>query len=209
MVFGPILGILAIWLFILFSSSPPFNPSIAMVSGTEYISGELGQVIIRVADRDGAGIGNSRCLVSVAYPDKTFFLKDILMRPSLERGNYYYTFITPNLTGIYEEMISCEGEQGKQSYRLSVSSSFHVSTALNYIMEMVKLQKIQYGELMLKMNDSERKLGDMITNEIERSQQEILTQIQEDVVINLTERITTIEGRFAALGSSMEEIFTR
>jgi len=53
------------------------NPAeIRMVSGTEYISGETGQVITRLSDRFGNPITGATCVATIIYPDKTYFLID-------------------------------------------------------------------------------------------------------------------------------------
>src|SRR3989338_3092971 len=87
--------------------SPPF---LDMVSGTEYISGEYGQVIARLTDRSDNPIADASCTVTVVYPDKSYFLLDAAMQQSAEPGNYYREFTTPTITEIYESIKS--GYQG-------------------------------------------------------------------------------------------------
>jgi hypothetical protein len=154
--------ILIIILLILFNNK--FVPALKMVSGTEYISGENGQVIVRLENENGNAIEDANCFLTILYPDKTYFLIDIPMKETTILGNYYHSFITPSKEGIYEEYISCELNKGDSMYNLQISNSFHVSSGLNLIVEMSKKQEIQYKELIKKIDSLDSNFSSQIND---------------------------------------------
>jgi hypothetical protein len=174
------------------------NPNISMVSGTEYISGEEGQIIVRLHDSKNRPISNADCVVSLLYPDKTFFIIDQEMVPTSVSGNYYISFITPQNPGVYEEHIVCD-VSGKT---LFVSSSFHVSTGLNLIAEVLETQQTQF----------QRVIGDiLVTQEMLRNNLENLSSRMDRVEFKLNESIeenqASLLNKFSRMGGAMEEIF--
>jgi len=209
--------------------------NLKMVSGTEYISGEYGQAIIRLADERGNGISSATCRVTILYPDKTVFMTDASMSPSTERGNYYREFVTPNTTGIYEETIRCSAKKGRTEYKRSVSSSFHVSVALNFVVEMAKVQEERYNELVNKIDQNKAELtalmeqtSDKEQEEIQRyikQQQETILKTQEEqeqnkiaitayleqelqeMYLNVTAGVQELDEKFSVLGDAMAGIF--
>ena len=58
------------------------EPIIKMVSGTEYISNEEGQIIVRLQDNAGNNITDASCRVSLLYPDKSYVFIDQDMIPT-------------------------------------------------------------------------------------------------------------------------------
>lgn len=74
-IFTILILISIIFLMFFFTNINSYNPNLKMVSGTEYISGEEGQIIIRLEDEKGKPITNAKCIVSLLYPDKSFFLQ--------------------------------------------------------------------------------------------------------------------------------------
>ena len=146
--------------------SPPF---LDMVSGTEYISGEYGQVIARLTDRSDNPIADASCTVTVVYPDKSYFLLDAAMQQSAEPGNYYREFTTPTITriyqetltcsftpptitGIYEETVTCSFTRLGKPSAIKISSSFHVSVALNFIVDLSIREREHYDDLLRRIN---------------------------------------------------------
>lgn len=124
------------------------SSEIQFVSGTAYISGESGQVIVRVSDRFTNPILGASCNATILYPDKTFFMVDAPMSPTSISGNYYREFTTPETTGIYEEIVRCEAPIGGTNVTLEISSSFQVSIALNVIVELAKNQTERFDAVM-------------------------------------------------------------
>ena len=171
---------------------------LSMVSGTEYISGEQGQVIIRLEDSRGNSLTNVDCLVSVLYPDKSFFIIDEQMRTTSVDGNYYITFTTPEAEGVYEEHIIC-GVGGKD---LHVSSSFHVSAGLNLVSEMFSSQQLQF----------QRVIGDiLVTQELLKNNVENLTDriggVESTLNASLEQNQAMLLQKFSEMGGAMFNIF--
>jgi len=180
--------------FVFFSVSP----LISMVSGTEYISSEEGQVIVRMHDSKNRPILNAECIVSLLYPDKTFFIVDNPMVPTTVPGNYYISFITPAQPGIYEEYINCE----VGGSTMLVSSSFHVSAGLNLVAEVFNTQQVQFQRVI---NDI------LVTQELLRNNLENMTDRLANVETKLDDRLEDNQfamlDKFARMGGAMEDIF--
>lgn len=182
-VFLIVLGVLVISIGLFFilksKSSPDFG--IKMVSGTEYISGEQGQVIVRLEDSRNNPINDANCMLSLLYPDKSFFLIDVQMIPTSVPGNYYHSFITPQTPGIYEEHIICEVVRKDVLKTLNISYSFHVSPGLNLILEISKSQREQYDDIVSKINNLSTDLNQQV-NLIDIKVQDIQTFIDNNVM---------------------------
>ncbi|MDD3178116.1 MAG: hypothetical protein PHR26_01225 [Candidatus ainarchaeum sp.] len=179
-----------------------------MVSGTEYISGEQGQVIVRLQDNKGNAITDANCVLSLLYPDKSYFLIDIPMIPTSVPGNYYHPFITPEREGIYEEHIVCKVNQNDNILDLHISYSFHVSTGLNLIVEVSRAQREQYEDLVNRVNylDSNLsyKMKDLDTK-INNVQNYIDTNVM-DKVSELSQNLNDVN---ASLNNSVDGIESR
>lgn len=191
---------------------------IKMVSGTEYISGEYGQVIVRVADKSGNGIEGANCTASVLYPDKSYFLMDYQMQTSSQPGNYYGQFMTPTINGIYEETITCNYTNRGKADMLKISSSFHVSPALNFIVEMSKTQAERYQDLVERINQTRQDVLKEINESFNKSFDQMLENstalIRSDINNSRNETIAKVDQKFERiygdmdkLGQSMHEIF--
>ncbi len=135
------------------------EPSIKMVSGTEYISNEEGQIIARLQDSAGNPILGASCIVSLLYPDKSFVFIDNQMQATTVPGNYYYSFLTPETNGVYEENIRCTVTHNNQQRELAISSSFHVSAGLNLIVEVSRSQREQFDEMLAEFEDTQAKIN--------------------------------------------------
>ncbi len=122
------------------------------VSGTAYISGEKGQVIVRLSDGLGTPITDAECNATIIYPDKDYFIIDQGMLGSSIPGNYYIDFVTPDETGIYEEIVVCDIDVDGDEMTLDISSSFQVSIALNMIMELASNQTSGFDEVSTKID---------------------------------------------------------
>ncbi|MBN2095118.1 MAG: hypothetical protein JW727_03660 [Candidatus Aenigmarchaeota archaeon] len=213
-----LLVVFAILAFFAFAYFRGGEANLRMVSGTEYISGEYGQVIIRLADNSGNPIENANCFATILYPDKSYFLTDYPMQPSSEPGNYYGQFMTPTVNGIYEETITCHFERRGSQQTMKISSSFHVSPALNFIVEMSQLQAQRYQDLVNRINDSRLDIMQEINATFNKSFDELVQNqtalIREDLNQSKNETISRIDDRFEKiysdmdkLGRSMQEIF--
>lgn len=103
-----------------------------MISHSEYLSGEAGQVIARLYDWQGDPIDVTNCTVDIMYPDKSYFVQDALTDDTYEltTGTHFYNFVVPSTEGIYQYMVTCNYGANKQQ---SVANTFHVSPALNII----------------------------------------------------------------------------
>lgn len=195
LVVGFSIALLGVLMYFLFFSIKPF---ISMVSGTEYISGEEGQIIVRLHDSKNSPLSNADCIVSLLYPDKTFFIVDQQMNPTSVPGNYYISFITPPDPGIYEEHIRCN-VGGKV---MLVSSSFHISAGLNLVAEMFSAQQTQFQRVI---NDI------LVTQEMLANNLENITFRMENVEFRLNESIeenqASLLEKFSKMGGAMKEIF--
>ena len=172
------------------------EPFVKMVSGTEYVSGEDGQVIVRINDRKGDPLRNAICRATVLYPDKNYFLIEIPMIESTVPGNYYADFITPDKEGVYEETITCIVVANDNAETLKISSSFHVSKALNYVVNMSNTQDIRYEVMMNRIEYIEDSLNN-VKEDIQDTKQTFEDEIS---TVN-----TTVDGKFKDLYSNMAE----
>lgn len=179
-----------------------------MVSGTEYISGEEGQVIVRLEDSRGIPITDANCSLSLLFPDKSYFLIDIDMVETSIPGNYYHSFTTPQTPGIYEEFITCTVLRGDSLRTLNVSYSFHVSPGLNLIVEISKSQREQYDALVEKINNLDSNLRAQIYSVDNRVygvqtfiDNNVMTEIDSlnqnvtDINLSINDSVVGIEGR--------------
>jgi len=204
-----IILVIGIGFFLYFSFNGKIGtPDLKMVSGTEYISNEQGQVIVRLQDSTGAAITDANCIVSLLYPDKSYFFIDRQMNPTTVPGNYYVSFITPEKEGVYEEYINCTVIRNGTPKILQISSSFHVSTGLNLIVEVSRSQREQYDALVQKLNDLDNNLTgrinavdsrvydvqNYIDNNVMPEFSTINTQIN-DINVSISDSMNGIEGR--------------
>ena len=208
---------------LVYPSSSKENNNLKMVSGTEYISGEQGQVIVRLENAKNQGITDANCILSLLYPDKSYFLIDQQMIATSVPGNYYFSFLTPQREGIYEEQIICSSEDAKFVNRY-ISSSFHVSTGLNLILEISKTQREQYNDLNSKLMELENKLGDFDKNigdkiaNLEMSNKEIsenvtlvndkINNLDANIDSKLNDKFNNLNSKFKQTAESMAQIFT-
>jgi hypothetical protein len=150
------------------SSEPILN--IQMVSGTEYISGEDGQLIVRLIDNIGEPISGASCRAAILYPDKTIFITGQLMTESTEAGNYYYMFIPPSTTGIYEYTLRCTFVRNGRVANSIISHSFHVSPALVAMIQQLNETREQLestrSELMGYIEELNESIDKSVENKI-------------------------------------------
>jgi len=168
------------------------EPVISFVSGTEYISGESGQVIVRISNRDGQAIMGLNCTSIVLYPNKTYFLFEKAMHSSLVAGNYYISFITPTTVGIYEETVTCTSGKGG---KYTTSSSFHVSLAMNLVQQIAINQMYQYGNITEKLNKTlfDVNLLAVQVDDARNKLEERMNETQKELDQKITQ---TVDGKF-------------
>ena len=103
-------------------TSPPSTEfSVGMVSGTEYMFADDGQVIVEVRNAKSEPLSAS-CTASIWYPDKSSFIAAQAMNTSAS-GNYYIAFPIPYVQGVYEYQANCTVLAKSRI----VSKSFHVT----------------------------------------------------------------------------------
>ncbi len=198
-----IIGI-SIFLILLFKGRVG-TPDLKMVSGTEYISNEQGQVIVRLQDSTGSSITDASCIVSLLYPDKSYFFVDRAMSPTTVPGNYYVSFITPEKEGVYEEYINCTVIRNGNQKVLQISSSFHVSTGLNLIVEVSRSQREQYDALVQRLNDLDNNLTGRI-NSVDARVYGVQNYIDNNVMPEFSEINTSINDINLSISDSMNGI---
>ncbi len=184
-------------------------PEIKMVSGTEYISGETGQVIARITDNYGVPISDAKCFADVLYPDKNYFLYQEAMIESTTKGNFYKKFTTPEITGIYEYTITCKLNVDDEEQTVIISSSYHVSVALNYVIELSKVERERYEALVLSLNSS---FNDILVelekkNEIESIRLDQIEQQLKELDSDVKDNNKELNSDFAELGEAFTNIF--
>jgi hypothetical protein len=177
------------------------SPELKMVSGTEYISNEQGQVIVRLQDSTGTSITDASCVVSLLYPDKSYFFVDREMNPTSVPGNYYISFITPEKEGIYEEYIKCIVIRNGNPNTLQISSSFHVSTGLNLIVEVSRSQREQYVALVQRLNDLDNNLTERINSVDAR-----VYGVQNYIDNNVMQEFNNVSNQFGVVNSKINDI---
>jgi hypothetical protein len=216
-----LIGVIIFFLF--FYTSSLQEPRIRMVSGTEYISGEEGQVIVRLEDSRSSPITDANCVLSLLYPDKSFFLIDVPMTATSIPGNYYHSFTTPQAPGIYEEHIVCTVVRQDKVSTLNVSYSFHVSPGLNLIVEVSKSQREQYEDLVNRVNNLDSNLKAQI-NSVDMRVYGIQTYIDDNVMVeidslnqnisdinvSLNDSVSGIEGRLnQTMLNNFDDLYSR
>lgn len=210
---------------------------IEMVSSTEYTSGEYGQVIVRLVGEDGKGITTADCRLNILFPDnKRYLFVDVPLQPSTESGNYFMEFVVPNSTGTYSELIKCNYKDGKEEGIKVISSSFHVSTALNLILEISQKMEERYAGLQDTILSENKRMNELIIQQFSaslnesRSQQEftrslvvgllgenkqLLNGVQENISAEIAlirhdvdSRVNDVEGKLNRFGEAIGWIFS-
>ncbi|MCF7861928.1 hypothetical protein K9M79_06820 [Candidatus Woesearchaeota archaeon] len=161
-----------------------------MVSGTEYLTGEEAQVIVRVADKNGNPVVGADCDLTLYKPNKSIHLTS-KMDYSAAPGNYFHNFSAPDKAGIYEEYIHCT----YAFKELSISSSFHVNPALNRIAQLTEDQQIRY----LRTLEEFQKMNETLNKEIINLKGEI-----KKMELNYSNQLEIIRISFNELSDRME-----
>ena len=108
---------------------------VKFVSGTEYAQGEEGSTIIRVTNAFGIGITANECNVTIYYPNKTVWIDNQAMTQGGATGSWYKNWVTPYVSGIYEQYVECKVPLGAGVRTIANSKAFHVSEPLTLVNE--------------------------------------------------------------------------
>jgi len=169
---------------------PQSDDNMYMVSHSEYWSGENGQIIARLLNYQSQTISTANCVADIFYPNKTYFKVNETMTFSTD--SYYYNFITPDFEGVYEYEAICV--YGLDNRTRSVTNSFHLSPALNYIRishddisnqitNLTNLENVHFGTITYNLtqikDDTEFIRNNMLTNGSTNTsfQNEVLSQL--------------------------------
>ena len=78
------------------------------IFGTEYNPQDSGRVFLQLLDENFQPINNALCLISVYYPNKTEWFRNVSMfhLPGSD-GLYYFDFIAPSIEGVYMVSAKC------------------------------------------------------------------------------------------------------
>ena len=150
-IFLSLLALTFVYAIVVGSSNDVYDLNMQFVSKTEYIGGDVGQVIVELRN----AINNSQvipatCLANVRYPNKTIFLANQSM-VNVSSGSKYINFTVPSTEGTYEYQAVCS-YNNKQYIQ---SSSFHVSSGYRLLQDSV-LGRIQ----IIPQGVSEAKIGE-------------------------------------------------
>lgn len=113
----------AVWVALSYGSEkiiPEIDPVLRIVSKTEYVPGDDGQVIAELRDKSFNPI-NASCNAIILYPNKTIFLDGAMLSGPI--GNYYINFTAPKIYGVFEYQVNCSFI-GRNAID---SSSFHIT----------------------------------------------------------------------------------
>lgn len=109
------------------------NIGVEITSRTEYIGGDIGQVLTEVRFAVSDLPAPATCWASALYPNKTAMFTDELMS-STGIGTYNYTFTVPSAEGVYEYQAICQVSPGRNITR---SKAFHVSSSFRLLNEAI------------------------------------------------------------------------
>jgi hypothetical protein len=96
--------------------------AMTMISGTEYVGGDVGQIVVELRNRTFDAITDAQCNATILYHNKSAFVQDGQMELS-SLGTYYYNFTVPNIAGVYEYNTKCV----RNGNKYVVGKSFHVT----------------------------------------------------------------------------------
>lgn len=199
----------SVWYLYPFSNG---DPQLRMVSGTEYISGEEGQIIIRLANDQGPMLDAS-CNATLLFPDKSYVFIDRSMQKTSVPGNYYVSFTTPSVEGVYEQRIACTVGNGEETETLTTSDSFHVSPGLNMVQELSVSQRRQFRNLSDNLKRSQQRLRERIENvsrrvqELENKTENMTREVERELDKSINERFENLSDGFAETARAMEDAF--
>lgn len=130
------------------------NVGMEITSRTEYIGGDIGQVLTDVRFAISNMPAPATCWASALYPDKTALFTNEPMSGTV-LGTYNYSFTVPNIEGVYEYQAICEVSPGRNVTR---SKAFHVSSAFRLLTEDIRSQVsfLEMGVDEVQLNTNSR-----------------------------------------------------
>ena len=81
------------------------TPSMS-VFGTDYSPNDNGTIFLQLIDNDRQAITDASCYITSWYPDKSYYLNNLLMN-YLDDGLYYYDVTIPSQLGVYMMSGTC------------------------------------------------------------------------------------------------------
>lgn len=108
---------------------------LVFVSGTEYMFNEPAQIIVRLLDYQHKPM-DAVCTGTVLYPNKTIYYTSPMSLQS-PFHNYYMTFTTPSVVGVYEEMAHCT--YNNATSEINNTQTFHISNSTNVVRRDISL----------------------------------------------------------------------
>jgi len=125
--------------------------TVEITSRTEYIGGDEGQVLADVRFAISNLPAPATCYASALYPDKSVLFSDELMSVGA-LGAYNYTFVVPDVEGVFEYQTRCE----LSSRNVTRSKAFHVSGLLAAIEQVVneRVEIISLGVSQARLRET-------------------------------------------------------
>lgn len=116
---------------IAFDQHKSSDAGLSIVSKTEYVPLDEGQVISEFRNLLTRQPINATCYASILYPNKTAFITDQNMQFQSGPGTHYINFSVPNVEGVYEYQARCE----YNGINYTTSKAFHVSSSFRLLQE--------------------------------------------------------------------------
>ena len=124
--------------------------SLVFISGTEYVSGQVGKVIVELRDKNYNSINTASCNVGFILPTDS---SDVNILPIIGAGTMYYVgapltggyvynFTAPSSPGVYQYIVQCTNST--KTYRQT--KSFHVSSPENLVWIGEGPEVVKYGQ---------------------------------------------------------------
>ena len=130
------------------------DATVEIISRTEYIPGDEGQVIGEVRYVISGEPANATCYASAYYPDKTtLFFEQSMTENAI--GTHYYNFTVPSIEGVYEYQTKCD--IGVKN--VTRSKAFHVSGLLREVQRTVN-ERVE----VIAQGVSEARLKETVAN---------------------------------------------
>ena len=182
-----------------------------MVSHTEYMSGETGQIISRLVNWQGNPI-DATCKATIKYPDKTAFITNQTMTESTVAGDFYINFTTPNIEGVYEYQSVCNYTIGSTPRESRATNSFHLSPALN-IIKVINTTTLEINGTTYDILNDVRAINTTRTAFLEAMNLSVDTDLQTIIdnlnAQNYTDELTTLLNNQLAINLSIDSDLTQ
>lgn len=149
--------------------------SLVFVSGTEYISGEMGISSAQFL-KGGTPVNDGSCSVSIFYPNNTAFVRYRDANYLTDsNGIYRYNFTVPNTEGVYDVDFNCS----KGKTEVYIAGSFHVASWANSIIQ-INTTIVNLSAIMNKLNEIQINISSInssIYNIVSSTNQSIMNKL--------------------------------